>query len=181
MLGHTLSDPSSTDLVPDASNALVVHVYGTLEVDTSIDVGANIAISDVASNVIDVTGPIAASMFLGDGQYLTNVANLVILQSNVSILNQNIASNVSDVRTDLQSNVLVLNQNIASNVSDVRGDLQSNVSILNQNITSNVSDVRTDLQSNVTILNQNIASNVADLRSDLQSNVSILERISRVT
>ena len=174
MLGHTLSDPSSTDLVPDASNALVVHVYGTLEVDTSIDVGANIAISDVASNVIDVTGPIAASMFLGDGQYLTNVANLVILQSNVSILNQNIASNVSDVRTDLQSNVLVLNQNIASNVSDVRGDLQSNVSILNQNITSNVSDVRTDLQSNVTILNQNIASNVADLRSDLQSNVSIL-------
>ena len=174
MIGHTLSDPSSTDLVPDTGNAMSVHVYGTLEVDTSIDVGANIAISDVASNVIDVTGPIAASMFLGDGQYLTNVANLVILQSNVSILNQNIASNVSDLRTDLQSNVLVLNQNIASNVSDVRGDLQSNVSILNQNITSNVSDVRTDLQSNVTILNQNIASNVADLRSDLQSNVSIL-------
>src|SRR5210317_328905 len=137
MIGHTLSDPSSTDLVPDASNALTVHVYGTLEVDASIDVGANIAISDVASNVIDVTGPIAATMFLGDGQYLTNVANLVILQSNVSVLNQNIASNVSDVRSDLQSNVSILNQNIASNVSDVRSDLQSNVTIL-----------RTDLQSN---------------------------------
>jgi len=191
MIGHTLSDPSSTDLVPDASNALTVHVYGTLEVDASIDVGANIAISDVASNVIDVTGPIAATMFLGDGQYLTNVANLEILQSNVSILNQNIASNVSDLRDDLQSNVSILNQNIASNVSDVRTDLnqniasnvsdlrtdlQSNVTILNQNIASNVSDLRTDLQSNVSILNQNIASNVSDLRTDLQSNVSILNQ-----
>jgi len=176
MLGHTLSDPSSTDLVPDASNALTVHVYGTLEVDTSIDVGANIAISDIASNVIDVTGSVAASMFLGDGQYLTNVANLAILQSNVSILNQNIASNVSDLRTDLQSNVTILNQNIASNVSDLRTDLQSNVTILNQNIASNVSDLRTDLQSNVSILNQNIASNVSDLRTDLQSNVTILNQ-----
>ena len=176
MLGHTLSDPSSTDLVPDASNALTVHVYGTLEVDTSIDVGANIAISDIASNVIDVTGSVAASMFLGDGQYLTNVANLAILQSNVSILNQNIASNVSDLRTDLQSNVTILNQNITSNVSDLRTDLQSNVTILNQNIASNVSDLRTDLQSNVSILNQNIASNVSDLRTDLQSNVTILNQ-----
>ena len=147
MIGHTLSDPSSTDLLPDSANTLAVHVYGNLEVESTIT---------------------------GDGQFLSNVANLVILQSNVSVLNQNIGSNVSDLRTDLQSNVSILNQNIASNVSDLRTDLQSNVSVLNQNIASNVSDLRTDLQSNVLILNQNIASNVSDLRTDIASNVSII-------
>ncbi|AUT19031.1 hypothetical protein DSLPV1_060 [Dishui lake phycodnavirus 1] len=147
MIGHTLSDPSSIDLVPDSANALSVHVYGSLDVDTTIT---------------------------GDGEFLTNTANLVILQSNVSILNQNIASNVSDLRSDLQSNVSILNQNIASNVSNLRTDLQSNVSILNQNIASNVSDLRTDLQSNVLILNQNIASNVSDIRTDIASNVGFI-------
>jgi len=149
MIGHTLSDPSSADLVPDSANTLAVHVYGSLEIQSTIT---------------------------GDGQFLSNVANLVILQSNVSTLNQNIGSNVSDLRTDLQSNVNILNTNIASNVSDLRTDLQSNVSILNTNIGSNVSDLRTDLQSNVSILNTNIASNVSDLRTDLQSNVLILNQ-----
>jgi F0F1-type ATP synthase membrane subunit b/b' len=148
---------------------------------TNVTTGVNVTTSNV-----EVGG-----YYFGDGQFMTNVANLVILQSNVSILstdlrtdlqsnvsilNTNIASNVSDLRTDLQSNVSILNTNIASNVSDLRTDLQSNVLILNQNITSNVSDLRTDLQSNVLTLNQNIASNVSDLRSDLQSNVSILNQ-----
>ena len=37
MIGHTLSDPSSTDLVPDEANALAVHVYGELT-STGLDV-----------------------------------------------------------------------------------------------------------------------------------------------
>ena len=153
---------------------------------TNVTTGVNVTTSNV-----EVGG-----YYFGDGQFMSNVANLVILQSNVSdlrtdlqsnvsILNTNITSNVSDLRTDLQSNVSILNTNITSNVADLRTDLQSNVSILNTNITSNVStlntnitsnvsDLRTDLQSNVSILNTNISSNVSDLRTDLQSNVSIL-------
>jgi len=37
MIGHTLSDPSSTDIVPDEANALAVHVYGELT-STGLDV-----------------------------------------------------------------------------------------------------------------------------------------------
>ena len=45
MIGHTLSDPSSTDIVPDEANALAVHVYGEvtstgLDVHGSANVGA---------------------------------------------------------------------------------------------------------------------------------------------
>ena len=219
---------SVTGVTPDPTKTMNVHVYGNLEVDDGINVGSNVIINDFASNVIDVDGAVAASIYFGDGgllsnitqtlqgiseigattdqtiyftnvttginvttsnvevggyyfgdgQFMSNVANLVILQSNVSIVE-------SDLRSDLQSNVLILNQNIGSNASDLRSDLQSNVSILrsdlqsnvsilNQNIGSNVSDLRSDLQSNVGIVNQNIASNVSDLRSDLQSNVAIL-------
>jgi len=39
VLAHTLSDPSSTDIVPDTANALAVHVYGTLNVDGDVEVG----------------------------------------------------------------------------------------------------------------------------------------------
>ena len=237
---------SVTGVTPDTTKTMNVHVYGNLEVDKGINVGSNVIINDLASNVIDADGSVAATIYygdggllsnitqtlqgiseigattdqtiyftnvttgvnvttsnvevggyyFGDGQFMSNVANLVILQSNVSdlrtdlqsnvsILNTNITSNVSDLRTDLVSNVSILNTNISSNVSDLRTDLVSNVSILNTNITSNVADLRTDLQSNVSILNTNITSNVStlntnitsnvsDLRTDLQSNVSIL-------
>ena len=237
---------SVSGVTPDTTKTMNVHVYGNLEVDNGINVGSNVIVNDLASNVIDADGGVAATIYygdggllsnitqtlqgiseigantdqtiyftnvttgvnvtvsnvavgghyFGDGQFMTNVANLVILQSNVDILNTNIGSNVSDLRTDLQSNVSILNTNIGSNVSALRtdlqsnvtilkgemasntvallADLQSNVSILNTNIGSNVSALRTDLQSNVSILNTNITSNVADLRTDLQSNVSIL-------
>jgi len=39
MIGHTLSDPSGADLVPDTGNALAVHVYGSMDVDKDLEVG----------------------------------------------------------------------------------------------------------------------------------------------
>ena len=39
MIGHTLSDPSDADLVPDTGNALAVHVYGSMDVDKDLEVG----------------------------------------------------------------------------------------------------------------------------------------------
>ena len=40
-LAHTLSDPSSVDIVPDTANALAVHVYGSLDVDADVEVGTS--------------------------------------------------------------------------------------------------------------------------------------------
>jgi hypothetical protein len=39
-LAHTLSDPSNVNIVPDTANALAVHVYGSLDVDADVEVGA---------------------------------------------------------------------------------------------------------------------------------------------
>ena len=66
-LAHTLSDPSSVDIVPDSANALAVHVYGSLDVDADVEVGtANLYVqtttgrvglgTDTPSHTLDVRG-----------------------------------------------------------------------------------------------------------------------------
>jgi hypothetical protein len=92
----------------------------------------------------------------------------------VTILRDEIDSNLATARTDLQSNVTILRGEIDSNLATARTDLQSNVTILRGEIDSNLATARTDLQSNVTILRGEIDSNLATARTDLQSNVTIL-------
>jgi hypothetical protein len=41
MIGHTLSDPSGADIVPDTGNAMAVHVYGSMNVDANMEVGTS--------------------------------------------------------------------------------------------------------------------------------------------
>ena len=51
-LAHTLSDPSSVDIVPDTANALAVHVYGSLDVDADVEVGtANLYVQTTTGRV----------------------------------------------------------------------------------------------------------------------------------
>ena len=163
-IGYTANNASERFIEPrggDGSN-LAVHVYGNVEANT----------------------------FFGSAEFMSGISNIAVLESNVSTLNQNIASNLAIARTDLQSNVVLLRADIdsnlavargdlQSNVTILRGDLQSNVALLRADIDSNLATARTDLQSNVTILNQNIASNVDQsnvyARADLQSNVGILQ------
>ena len=163
-IGYTANNASERFIEPrggDGSN-LAVHVYGNVEANT----------------------------FFGSAEFMSGISNIAVLESNVSTLNQNIASNLAVARTDLQSNVVLLRADIdsnlavargdlQSNVTILRGDLQSNVALLRADIDSNLATARTDLQSNVTILNDNIASNVDQAnvyaRADLQSNVGILQ------
>src|SRR6056300_810354 len=126
------------------------------------------------SNVLEINGTANAVAYWGDGSNLTSVAMDSDLQSNVTILRDEIDSNLATARTDLQSNVTILRGEIDSNLATARTDLQSNVTILRDEIDSNLATARTDLQSNVTILRGEIDSNLATARTDLQSNVTIL-------
>ena len=54
MLGHTLSDPSDTDLVPDTSRDLHVHAYGPLSVDSDLEVGAANLVVDVSTSRVGI-------------------------------------------------------------------------------------------------------------------------------
>jgi len=52
MIGHTLSDPSGSDLVPDTGNALALHVYGGMDVDADVEVGtANLYVKTTTGQV----------------------------------------------------------------------------------------------------------------------------------
>src|SRR6056300_1288016 len=146
---------------------------------------------------LDVSGTVKATAFDGDGSAITNISSANVgdfasnvvrienletsnghiwsnLASNVTILRDEIDSNLATARTDLQSNVTILRGEIDSNLATARTDLQSNVTILRGEIDSNLATARTDLQSNVTILRDEIDSNLATARTDLQSNVTIL-------
>src|SRR5210317_149791 len=146
---------------------------------------------------LDVSGTVKATAFDGDGSAITNISSANVgdfasnvvrienletsnghiwsnLASNVTILRDEIDSNLATARTDLQSNVTILRGEIDSNLATARTDLQSNVTILRGEIDSNLATARTDLQSNVTILRGEIDSNLATARTDLQSNVTIL-------
>src|SRR6056300_581428 len=123
---------------------------------------------------LDVAGTVNATAFVGDGTLLSNVVNDTDLQSNVTTLRDEMASNTVTLRGDLQSNVTTLRDEMASNTVTLRGDLQSNVTILRGEMTSNTTTLRGDLQSNVTTLREDLQSNVTILREDLQSNVTTL-------
>jgi hypothetical protein len=123
---------------------------------------------------LDVAGTVNATAFVGDGTLLSNVVNDTDLQSNVTTLRDEMASNTVTLRGDLQSNVTTLRGEMTSNTTTLRGDLQSNVTILRGEMTSNTTTLRGDLQSNVTILRGEMASNTVTLRGDLQSNVTTL-------
>src|SRR6056300_753937 len=123
---------------------------------------------------LDVAGTVNATAFVGDGTLLSNVVNDTDLQSNVTTLRDEMASNTVTLRGDLQSNVTTLRGEMASNTVTLRGDLQSNVTILREDLQSNVTTLRGDLQSNVTTLRGEMTSNTVTLRGDLQSNVTTL-------
>jgi hypothetical protein len=123
---------------------------------------------------LDVAGTVNATAFVGDGTLLSNVVNDTDLQSNVTTLRDEMASNTVTLRGDLQSNVTTLRDEMASNTTTLRGDLQSNVTTLREDLQSNVTILREDLQSNVTTLRGEMTSNTTTLRGDLQSNVTTL-------
>ena len=154
IISHTLSSPNDSELIPDTSNVINVHVYGN----------------------------VTADKYIGDGTTLTGVALETDMTSNasrISVLETDLSSNASRVgvlETDLSSNasrVGVLETDLSSNASRVgvlETDLSSNASrvgVLETDLASNASRIsvlETDLSSN--------ASRVGVLETDLSSNAS---------
>src|SRR5210317_1728615 len=150
IIGYTQNSASDTFITPDESNLIQMRVYG------------------------DVT----ANSFIGDGSFLSNVVQDTDLESNLTIIRDEMAANTLTLRDDLQSNATILRGEMAANTLTLRADLQSNIPItestLRNEMAANTLTLRDDLQSNATILRGEMAANTVTLRGDLQSNVSIL-------
>ena len=179
ILAYTQSSANGKTLIPLTSEDVNVHVYGRLYTEANVgivntspihtlDVGSNLYVDDVGSNILVVTGNVEATAYYGDGTTLTGVALLSNFDSNVSriqVLETDLTSNATRVgvlEVDLTSNasrVGTLETNLASNAS--------RVGTLEVDLTSNASRVGTlevDLASN--------ASRVGTLEVDLASNAA---------
>ena len=106
IISHTLSSPDDSELIPDTSNAINVHVYGNVTADE----------------------------YRGDGTALTGIAletDMISNVSRISVLETDLTSNASRVgvlETDLSSNasrISVLEQQGLSDIVDI-GNVSSN-------------------------------------------------------
>ena len=70
-----------------------------------------VTFANVSTGAMINANLVVDGFYFGDGQHLSNIANLSIFQSNVDALNTNISSNVSELRPDNQANVDALNTN----------------------------------------------------------------------
>src|SRR6056300_1722561 len=150
IIGYTQNSASDTYITPDESNLIQMRVYG------------------------DVT----ANSFIGDGSFLSNVIQDTDLESNLTIIRDEMAANTLTLRDDLQSNATILRGEMTANTLTLRADLQSNIAItestLRSEMAANTLTLRDDLQSNATILRGEMTANTLTLRDDLQSNATIL-------
>src|SRR6056300_108327 len=150
IIGYTQNSASDTYITPDESNLIQMRVYG------------------------DVT----ANSFIGDGSFLSNVIRDTDLESNLTIIRDEMAANTLTLRDDLQSNATILRGEMTANTLTLRADLQSNIAItestLRSEMAANTLTLRDDLQSNATILRGEMTANTLTLRDDLQSNATIL-------
>jgi hypothetical protein len=134
IISHTLSSAENSELTPDTSNAINVHVYGDLTADTFIGDGgflSNIASNleqiafngnvttqtlylnndvtglEVDSNVV-VGGNVTASTFIGDGGFLSNIAsNLEQIAFNGNVTTQTLYLDNATTGLDVDANVVV--------------------------------------------------------------------------
>ena len=106
IISHTLSSPDDSELIPDTSNVINVHVYGN----------------------------VTADKYIGDGTALTGIAletDMISNVSRISVLETDLTSNASRVgvlETDLSSNasrISVLEQQGLSDIVDI-GNVSSN-------------------------------------------------------
>src|SRR6056300_1595261 len=83
------------------------------------------------TTALDVSGTVKATVFDGDGSAITNIssANVGDFASNVVRI-ENLETSNGHIWSSLQSNVTILRDEIDSNLATARTDLQSNVTIL---------------------------------------------------
>src|SRR6056300_331201 len=153
IIGHTLSSPDDSELIPDTSNSINVHVYGDVTADSFVGDGG--LLSNIASNlhqialngnttsetiILDgditglsvtnnvlVGGNVTASSFIGDGGLLSNIAsNLHQIALNGNVTTETIYLDGGVIGLNVTNNVLVGGNVTASSfIGD--GGLLSNI------------------------------------------------------
>ena len=114
--------------------------------------------TDTAEYTLDVhgnanVGALTTTSVSGDGSALYGIqsSNVSDFASNVTRIT-NLETSNGHIWSNLESNVTTLRSEMASNTVTLRGDLQSNVTTLRSEMASNTVALRGDLQSNVTTL-----------------------------
>jgi hypothetical protein len=153
IISHTLSSPDDSELIPDTSNSINVHVYGDVTADSFVGDGG--LLSNIASNlhqialngnttsetiILDgditglsvtnnvlVGGNVTASSFIGDGGLLSNIAsNLHQIALNGNTTSETIILDGDITGLSVTNNVLVGGNVTASSfIGD--GGLLSNI------------------------------------------------------
>jgi len=183
IISHTLSSHEDSELIPDTSNAINVHVYGDLTADTFIGDGgflSNIASNleqialngnvttqtlylnnavtglEVEANVI-VGGNVTATTFIGDGGFLSNIAsNLEQIALNGNVTTQTLYLNNVVTGLEVEANVIVGGNVTASSFIGDGGFLS--------NIASNLEQIA--LNGNVTTQTLHLNNAVTGLEVD---------------
>jgi hypothetical protein len=186
IISHTLSSPEDSELTPDTSNAINVHVYGDLTADTFIGDGgflSNIASNleqialngnvttqtlylnndvtglDVVANVV-VGGNVTASTFIGDGGFLSNIAsNLEQIALNGNVTTQTLYLDNATTGLDVDANVVV-GGNVTASTFIGDGGFLSNIASNLEQIALNGNVTTQTLYLNNTVTGLEVDANV---------------------
>ena len=198
IISHTLSSPNDSELVPDTSNLINVHVYGDVTADSFIGDGG--LLSNIASNLHqialngnttsetiildgDITGlsvtnnvliggNVTASSFIGDGGLLSNIAsNLHQIALNGNVTTETIYLNNAVTGLEVDANVVV-GGNVTANAFLGDGGLLSNIAATLQEVSDN---------GNVTTNTLQFTNSHTAFTTDLTSNVGVkFDQLSNV-
>ncbi len=159
IISHTLSSPDDSELIPDTSNSINVHVYGDVTADSFIGDGG--LLSNIASNLhqialngnttsetiildgditglsvtnnVFVGGNVTASSFTGDGGLLSNIAsNLHQIALNGNITSETIILDGDVTGLSVTNNIFVGGNVTASSFTGDGGLLSNIASNLHQ-------------------------------------------------
>ncbi|QIG59529.1 hypothetical protein [Dishui Lake phycodnavirus 2] len=166
MIGHTLSDPSSSVLVPDTGNALAVHVYGSMDVDKDLEVGTtNLYVQTTTGRVGIRTN---APGYPLDVRGAANVSVLTAQGVAVNRLNLT-GSNVVDIFGTANATAYYGNGGFLSNVTLQQVTTSGNTTTRVVSLLNTHTALTTDLTSNVGIKVdqlQNVDINVSELSAE---------------
>ena len=115
-----------------------------LNPQNTLDVGSNLSVDDLASNVVSVKGNVAARYFTGDGRYLTNV-----------VMTANLAS-VSILGADTTRTIGMYNPDLSFVTTGVRAGISNQSPIHTLDVGSNL--YINDTSDDVLVVNGNILS-----------------------
>ena len=200
IISHTLSSPDDSELIPDTSNSINVHVYGDVTADSFVGDGG--LLSNIASNlhqialngnttsetiILDgditglsvtnnvlVGGNVTASSFIGDGGLLSNIAsNLHQIALNGNITSETIILDGDITGLNVTNNVLV-GGNVTATSFRGDGGLLSNIAATLQEVSDNGNTTTNTLQftNSHTAFTTDLTSNVG-VKLDQLSNVVI--------